>query len=150
VAKCSHPPPHARERLLSDEFPGGEKRDRGFLAVLRNNCEFCVARPKIEDGVSRASLQKEDLLWLHVDDFSSHSRFFQKGGEVKGHASHLQHLNGSSRMRSAREQFGRIRDRFRLEEARIAILASRMHKILLSSAIVGAILCLRGVPKSVR
>jgi hypothetical protein len=25
-------PTHARERLLSNEFPGGEKRDRGFLA----------------------------------------------------------------------------------------------------------------------
>jgi hypothetical protein len=23
-----------------------------------------------------------------MDDFSSHSGFFQKGGEVKGHASH--------------------------------------------------------------
>jgi hypothetical protein len=32
-------------------------------------------------------------------------------------------------------------DRFRLEEARIAVLASRMPTILLSFAIVGAILC---------
>jgi hypothetical protein len=56
-----------------------------------------------------------------VDDFSSHSRLFQKGGEVKGHVSHPRHLNGPSRMRSSREQFGRVRDRFRLEEARIAI-----------------------------
>jgi hypothetical protein len=48
-------------------------------------------------------------------------------------------------MRSSREQFGRVRDRFRLEEAQIAFLASRMLTILLSSAIVGAILCLRGV-----
>jgi hypothetical protein len=107
--------------------------------------EFCAGRPKIEDGVSRASLQKEVLLWQHVDDFSSHSRFFQKGGEVKGHASHLRHLNGPSWMRSSREQFGRVRDRFRLEEARIAILASRMPATPLSSAIVGVNLCLRGV-----
>src|ERR1035441_5470498 len=143
-------PIHARERLVSNEVTGGEQSDRGFLAVRRNDCEFCAARPKIEDGVSRASLRKEDLLWLQVDDFSSHSCFFQKGGEVKGHASHPRHLNGPSRMRSSREQFGRELDRFRLEEARIAILASRMHTTLLSSEIVGAILCLRGVPKSVR
>jgi hypothetical protein len=38
-------------------------------------------------------------------------------------------------MRSSREQFGREFDRFRLEEAGSAILASRMHTILLSFAI---------------
>jgi hypothetical protein len=48
-------------------------------------------------------------------------------------------------MRSSREQFGRVRDRFRLEEARDAISAFRMPTILLSSAIVGAILCLPAV-----
>src|ERR1035438_7235427 len=126
-------PTRAREGLLSNEFTGGEQRDRGFLAVRRDDCEFCAARLKIEDGVSRASLRKEDLLWLQVDDFSSHSRFFQKGGEVKGHASHPGHLNGPSRMRSSREQFGRVCDRFRLEGTRIAIVASQMPTIIRSS-----------------
>jgi hypothetical protein len=42
-----------------------------------------------------------------VDDFSSHSSIFQKGGEVKGHASHPRHLNGPFRMRSTREEVGR-------------------------------------------
>ena len=134
-------PTHAGERLLPDEFPGGEDRDGGFLAVRRNDCESCAARPKIEDGVSRASLRKEDLLRLQMDDFSSYSCFFQKGGEVKGHASHPQHLNGPSRMRSSREQFGRVCDRFRLEEAGLAILASRMATTIRSFAGVGAILC---------
>ena len=79
-------PTNARQRLLSNEFPGGEQRNRGFLAFPRNDREFCAARPKLEDGVSRASLRKEVLLWLQVDDFSSHSCIFQKGDEVKGHA----------------------------------------------------------------
>jgi len=38
-------------------------------------------------------------------------------------------------MRSSGSSFGREFDRFRLEEAGIAILASRMHTILLSFAI---------------
>src|ERR1035437_2188518 len=108
-------PPHARQRLVPNEFPGGEKRDRGLFALRRNDCELCAASPKIEDGVSRISLRKEDLLGLQMDDFSSCSRFFQKGGEVKGHVSHFRHANGPSRMRSSREQFGGVRGRFRFE-----------------------------------
>ena len=45
-------PTHARQRLLSNEFPGREKRDRGLFPVMRNDGEFCAARLKIEDGVS--------------------------------------------------------------------------------------------------
>jgi hypothetical protein len=52
-------PTQARERRLSNEFPGGEQRDRGLLAVGRNDREFRSARPKIEDGVSRASRKKK-------------------------------------------------------------------------------------------
>jgi hypothetical protein len=83
-------PTHASERFLSYEFPGGEKRDRGLFTILRNDGEFCAARPKIVDGVSRTSLRKEGLPGLQLDDSSSHSRFFKKGGEVKGHAFHLE------------------------------------------------------------
>jgi hypothetical protein len=67
---------HARQRLLSNEFPGGDKRDGGLFAIVRNDGEFCAAGPKIEDGVSRTSLRKEDLPRLQVDDRSSHSCFF--------------------------------------------------------------------------
>jgi hypothetical protein len=56
---------------------------------MRYDGQPCAARPKIEDGVSRASLRKENLLGLQLDDSSSDSGFFQKGSEVKGHASHL-------------------------------------------------------------
>jgi hypothetical protein len=62
-------PTHDSERLLSNEFPGGEPRDHGFLAVRRNDREFSSAGPKIEDGISRVTLQKEDLLWRQVDEF---------------------------------------------------------------------------------
>ena len=55
---------HAGQRLISNEFPGGEKRDGGLLALMRNYGEFCAAGLKIEDGVSRTSLRKEDLLGL--------------------------------------------------------------------------------------
>jgi hypothetical protein len=136
-------PTHARQRLLSNEFPGGEKRDGGLLPVMRNDGEFCPARAKIEDGVSRISLRKEDLLGLQLDDFSSHSRFFQKGDEVKGHASHSILLNGPSRMRSSRERFGRVRGRFRSEVAGVARLPSRVYKIIHPAVFVGADLCLR-------
>src|ERR1022692_4636906 len=124
-------PAHARQRLLSNEFPGGEKRDGGLLAaVWRNDSDFCAACPKIEDGVSRITLRKEVLHGLQVDEYSSHSCFFKKGGEVKGHASHLRHLSGLSRMRSSREQFGRVRDRFRFEVARTSIAPSRLCKTI--------------------
>ena len=94
-------PAHARQRLLSNEFPGSEKRDRGLLALRRNDGEFCAARLKIKDGVSRTSLRKEDLLGPQVDECSAHSCLLQKGGEVKGHASHIVLLNEPSRMRSS-------------------------------------------------
>src|ERR1035438_8447535 len=123
-------PAHARQRLLSNEFPGGEKRDGGLPAVWGNDSDFYAAGPKIEDGVSRISLRKEVLLGFQADEFSSHSRFFKKSGEVKGHASHLRHLSGLSRMRSSREQFGRVRDRFRFEVARTSIAPSRLCKTI--------------------
>ena len=34
-------PNHAGERFLSNEVASGEKRDRGFFAVFRNNSDFC-------------------------------------------------------------------------------------------------------------
>jgi DNA topoisomerase I len=40
---------YRRERLLSNEVAGGEKRDCGLFAVLRNDGEFCPAALKIED-----------------------------------------------------------------------------------------------------
>jgi hypothetical protein len=86
---CHMHPTHAGQRLLSNEFPGGDKRDGGLLAVMRNDGKFCAARLKIEDGVSHAALRKESLLGLHLDDSSSYSCRCQKGGEIKGHASHL-------------------------------------------------------------
>ena len=81
---------HARQRLISNEFPGGEKRDGGLFAIVRNDSESCAARPKIEDAISRTSLRKEDFLGLQVDDPSSHSCFFQKGGEFEGQVSRLE------------------------------------------------------------
>ena len=42
-------PTPARQRLLSNEFPGGEKRYGGLSPVVRNGSKFCAARPKIED-----------------------------------------------------------------------------------------------------
>src|ERR1035437_5583287 len=66
-------PADAGQRLLSYEFPGREQRNGGLSTVVRNDCEFCAARPKIKDGVSRASLRKEDLLGLQLDDSSSYS-----------------------------------------------------------------------------
>src|ERR1019366_8837285 len=99
---------HARQRLLSNELPGGEKRDSGLLPALRNDGKFCAAGLKIKDGVSRTSLRKEHLLGLQLDDLSSHSCRCQKGGEVKDHTAPLNHLNGPSRMQSSREQFGRV------------------------------------------
>jgi hypothetical protein len=57
---------------------------------MRNDGEFCAARLKIEDGVSRTSLRKEDLLGLQLNESSSHSCGYQEGSEVKGHASHLE------------------------------------------------------------
>jgi len=61
----------ARQRLLSNEFPGGEQRDGGLSPVVRNDGESCAARPKIEDRLSRTSLRKEDLLGLQLNDSSS-------------------------------------------------------------------------------
>ena len=94
---------HAGQRLLSNELPGGDQRDRALLAFGRNDGEFCAAGAEIEDGNSRISLRKEDLFGQQMDDFSSHARFFQKDGEIEGHGSHLRHVNGPSRMRSSRE-----------------------------------------------
>src|ERR1019366_4213820 len=136
-------PTHARQRLFSNEFPGGEKRDGGLFAFVRNDSEFCAARLKIEDRVSRTSLRKEGLLGLQLDDTSSHSCFFKEGGEIKGHTAPLGHLSGLSRMQSSRGQFGRVRDRFRLEVAGIVRFPSRVYKIIHLAVFVGADLCLR-------
>jgi hypothetical protein len=127
---CQVQPTHARQRLLSNEFPGGEERNGGLSPVVRNDSEFCAARSKIEDRVCRTSLRKEDLLGFQLDDSSSHSRFFQKAGEVKGHGAHLGRLSCQSRMRSSRERFGRVRDRFRFEAARFARLISQLCKTI--------------------
>jgi hypothetical protein len=123
-------PAHARQRFLSNEFTGGEKRDGGLFAIWGNDSKFYAACPKIENGVSRITLRKEVLLGLQVDEYSSHSCFFKKGGEVKGHASYLRHLSGLSRMRSSRDQFGRARDRLRFEVARTSIAPSRLCKTI--------------------
>src|SRR5580700_11144172 len=93
-------PAHTRQRLLSNEFPGGEKRDRGLPAPRGNDGESCAARLKIKDGVGRTSLRKEDLLGPQVDECSAHSCLLQKGGEVKGHISLVLLLNEPFRMRS--------------------------------------------------
>jgi hypothetical protein len=45
-------PTNACQRLLSDEIPGIEKRDGGLFASVRNDSEFCVTRPEIEDAIS--------------------------------------------------------------------------------------------------
>ena len=90
-------PTHTRQRLLSNEFPGREKRDGGLFPVCRNNGEFCAARLKIEDGVSRTCLRKEGLPGLQLNDSSSHSCRCQKGSEVKGHTAPRGHLNCPSR-----------------------------------------------------
>src|SRR5450631_1682538 len=117
----------ARQRLLSNELPGREKRESGFPPVLRNDGEFCASLLKIEDGVSRISLRKEGLFGLQVNQFSSHSRLFKEGGEFKGHASHLNRCLPVPDA-SSREQFGRIRGRFRFEVARTSIASSGCAK----------------------
>jgi hypothetical protein len=56
---------------------------------MRNDGEFCAARLKIEDGISRGALRKEGLLRLQLDDSSPHSSRCQEVGEVKSHALYL-------------------------------------------------------------
>jgi len=125
-------PTHTRERLLSNEFTGGEQSDRGFLAVGPKRLRVCAARSKIEDGVSRASLPKKKTCfgckWTTFRPTPASSR---KVARSKVMILNPRHLNGPSRMRSSREQFGREFDRFRLEEAGIANWLSRMRTILL-------------------
>jgi hypothetical protein len=60
---------------------------------VRNDGEFGAARAKVEDGVGWISLRKEVLPGLQVDEFSSHSRFFKKLGEIKGHGSYLARID---------------------------------------------------------
>ena len=71
VAVAKRSPTDAGDRLLSNEVACEEERDCGFFTFCRNNCEFCAALLKIENGVSWISLRKEDLLWLQLDDSSS-------------------------------------------------------------------------------
>src|ERR1035438_5450813 len=139
-------PPHRCQRLFSYELPGGQKRDGGLLPLMRNDGQFCAARPKIEDGVSRASLRKENLLGLQLDDSSSHSCCCQKGGEIEGHASHLGQLNGPSQMRSTREQFGSASDRFRFEVAGILSSPAQLCKMIYLSARTNGQFCRESFP----
>jgi hypothetical protein len=83
-------PTHARQRLISNELAGEDKRDGGLFAIVRNHGELCAASPKIEDRVSRTSLRKEDLPGLQVDNPPSHSCFFKKRGELEGQVSRLE------------------------------------------------------------
>jgi hypothetical protein len=54
--------PHDRHnRLLSNEVPGGQQSDRGFLTGLGHHSEFCAALLKKEYGVSGTPLRKESL-----------------------------------------------------------------------------------------
>src|ERR1039458_8797929 len=105
---CQMQPAHAGQRLLSNEIPGGEKRDRGLPAFRRNDGESCAARLKIKDGVSRTSLRKEDLLGPQVDECSAHSCLLQNSGEVKGHASHIALFNEPFRMEPLSKQPGKV------------------------------------------
>jgi hypothetical protein len=57
---------HRRKRLFSNEIAGGEKRDGGLFASVRNHSEFRPAALKIKDGVCRISLGKKGLVRLHV------------------------------------------------------------------------------------
>ena len=74
---------HRRKRLFSNEIAGGEKRDFGLFAFVRNDREFSPAALKIEDGVSLIPLRKECLLRLHVDKSSSKASMREKNGWVE-------------------------------------------------------------------
>jgi len=128
---------YARQRLLSNEFPGGQKRDSGLLPVMRNDGKFCAARLKIEDGVSRTSLRKECLPGLHLTIRRPTPAVAKKTAMSKVMLS-PHSLNGPPRMRSSRERFGRVRGRFRFEIAGIARLPSRVSKIIHLAVFVGA------------
>jgi hypothetical protein len=62
--RCHAQPSHCHEGLLN-EVAGGKNRDCCLVAVLRDDCESCSARQKIEDAVSLIALAKESLLRLH-------------------------------------------------------------------------------------
>lgn len=93
---------NAGERLLSNEFPGSEKRDGGFFPVRRNDGEFCAARPKIEDCISRISLRKEGLFGLRPNP-----AFSRKVARSNSIVFASNEVHSPSRIRASREQFGR-------------------------------------------
>ena len=67
-----------RERLLSNKIAGGEKRDCGFLSVLRNDRKPRPAFLEIENRVCPIPLAKEGLLRLQSDYSSPKSGIREK------------------------------------------------------------------------
>ena len=75
--------PHGCERLLADKVAGGQQRDGGFFATLRNDGQSGAPLLQIKNRVGGMSLRKEGLLRLQLDYFSSQTGIRQKCGGVK-------------------------------------------------------------------
>jgi hypothetical protein len=74
---------HARERLFSNEFSGGEKRDRGLLSVQRNDGKFGAARLKIVDGISQTPCEKKVCLGFNRTILRPSPAFARKAAASK-------------------------------------------------------------------
>ena len=81
---CQADSRHRGEGLLSEKIAGGEKRDCGFFAILRNNSEFGPAALKIKDGVRLIPLSEKGLPRLPLDNSSTKSGVRKKGGWIEG------------------------------------------------------------------
>ena len=83
VAEARRSPGNAASASSPTKSRSGEERDGGFLAGFRNDCEFCAALLKIEDGIRGISLRKEGLFSFNLNNSSTKSCAGQKGRRIE-------------------------------------------------------------------
>ena len=84
-----------RERLLSNKIACGEKRDCGFLSVLRDDRKPCPAFLEIENRVCLIALAKECLLRLQSDYSSPKSGVREKCDRIEWRVQFIRQITTS-------------------------------------------------------